>query len=109
MLKIQKTNRPRATRKRASEWNCRSNGMTSKCARNVAKHGIDFLDATRVWASRILTERSDRNGEERYLTVGMVDDRIIAIIWTRRGETCRIISARHARPNERESYAHHIA
>jgi uncharacterized protein len=79
-----------------------------KCIRNVAKHGIDFLDATRAWAGHVLTERSDRNGEERFLTVGLVDGRMIAIAWTRREQSLRIISARHARPHERKNYAHHV-
>lgn len=72
-----------------------------KCARNVTKHGIYFGDATRVWALRSMTTRSDRNGEERYRTLGLLDRRVVAIAWTRRGETCRIISVRRATPHER--------
>jgi uncharacterized DUF497 family protein len=79
-----------------------------KCTRNSAKHGIDFLDATRAWADRTLTEQSNRNGEERYLTIGTVDGQTIAIAWTRRGETRRIISARPARRHEKEDYTRHV-
>ena len=73
---------------------------------NVAKHGFDFVDATEVFADpRQYTYRSPyRSGEERYVSIGSVRGRLIAVVFTQRGDKLRIISARPARRNEREQY-----
>ena len=74
---------------------------------NLRKHGISFVAAARVLESqRVITVLSDRPGERRWLAVGMNsgDQRIIAVVYTMRGERYRIISARRARKNEEESF-----
>jgi uncharacterized protein len=73
---------------------------------NVAKHGIDFIDATEVFRDpRQFTYRSThRDHEERFISVGLVHKRLIAVVFTQRGERIRIISARAARRKEREQY-----
>ncbi len=73
---------------------------------NLEKHGIDFADALHVFAdpnhvvfrSHVLTD------EERYLTVGMIGSRYISVVFVRRDEFVRIISARYARRDERNRY-----
>jgi len=73
---------------------------------NVIKHSIDFEDAKAVFfdpaayttlSPRIVSER-------RYVTVGLVKGALIAVIFTRRGDSIRIISARAARRSERQTY-----
>ncbi|TKT71869.1 BrnT family toxin [Afipia massiliensis] len=74
--------------------------------RNIEKHGIDFDDAVEVFDGPILLYRSDRNLEERWVAIGKSNDHVIAVIFTRRNDIIRIISARSARKNEKESYRH---
>jgi uncharacterized protein len=74
---------------------------------NLRKHGISFVAAARVLGSqRVMTVLSDRPGERRWLAIGMnaEDQRVVAVVYTMRGERYRIISARRARKNEEESF-----
>jgi uncharacterized protein len=73
---------------------------------NVEKHGIDFNDAKEVFYDpAAYTSLSPRAvSERRYVTVGLMRGALIAVISTRRGGTIRIISARAARRNERQTY-----
>lgn len=75
-----------------------------KRQRNVERHGIDFEDAARIFEGPILTVRSDRGSEVRYVALGLLDDVEIAVVYTVRSEACRIISARRARQDERKAY-----
>ncbi|MCZ8185543.1 MAG: BrnT family toxin [Beijerinckiaceae bacterium] len=68
---------------------------------NLEKHGIDFLDCIEVFSDRRSFEiRSDRDGEPRCLLIGALKGRVIAVIFTLRGENIRLISARKARERE---------
>jgi uncharacterized protein len=84
----------------AFEWDPR------KAAANARKHGIQFADAVTVLEDGLaITLRDDRRGEERRVTIG-VDAlaRILTVVYTWRGNTVRVISARPATPNERRQY-----
>lgn len=82
------------------EWN------EHKRLTNLEKHGIDFKRARQVFADpRCLVLRARQHHSElRELAIGSVDGHTIAVIFTRRGETIRIISARVARRIERQVY-----
>jgi uncharacterized DUF497 family protein len=71
---------------------------------NRAKHGIDFDDAMEVFYGPIISRRSDRNNEERWIAVGYSENRLIAVVFTRRADSIRIISARRVRKNEEREY-----
>jgi uncharacterized DUF497 family protein len=71
---------------------------------NLERHGIDFRDIFRVFEGLVVVERSDRKGEIRWIGIGVLDERVISVIFTQRNETCRIISARRARRKERAAY-----
>ncbi|WLD95812.1 BrnT family toxin [Agrobacterium leguminum] len=71
---------------------------------NIQKHGIDFPRAARALSQPHLESRSDQNGESRILAICPDTGDLIAIIYTMRGEVCRIISARATRKNERRTY-----
>lgn len=79
----------------------------AKADANLAKHGISFPDAARVFEdfSRFewLDEREDY-GEDRFVTVGIVAGRAILLVYTMRGENRRLIMARRATRREREEY-----
>jgi uncharacterized DUF497 family protein len=78
----------------------------NKSNANFEKHGYDFEDASQVFYGPIVLRRSDRNSEERWIAVGLLDGRLLAVIFTRRGEIIRIISARRARKHEKGTYRH---
>ena len=73
---------------------------------NVAKHGIDFVDAKQIWLGDVLEIRSsqDHHGEPRHMVYGLMSDRLITVVFTWRGDTIRLISARRARHHERKAY-----
>jgi uncharacterized protein len=70
------------------------------------KHGVDFADAATVLHDeQAITVRDDEGGEERYVTIG-VDalGSVLVVVYTWRGERPRLISARRAKPRERQQY-----
>ncbi len=75
-----------------------------KCARNFAHHGIDFADAVAIWRGPVLQRPSDRGGEARFIAFGLVQGRVIAVVWTPRAGRRRLISARMANRHERHHY-----
>jgi uncharacterized protein len=82
------------------EWDPR------KAAANLKKHGVDFADAaTALHDEQAVTIREDAEGEERYVTVGMdALGNVLVVVYTRRGDRPRLISARKAESKEREQY-----
>jgi uncharacterized DUF497 family protein len=78
-----------------------------KAERILRERAIDFKDLIPLF-SGIRTERpSDKGGEFRWVTVGMLNGKLIAVIYTRRGDILRIITARRARKNEERTYHSH--
>lgn len=71
---------------------------------NLQRHLIDFEDAITIFDAPYIRVRSDRDGEVRYLAVGMLAGIEICVIYTEREEVCRVISARRARTYERAAY-----
>lgn len=72
---------------------------------NIEKHGIHFDDAKEIFKSPVYEFVSNQwHGESRNLAVGLLEGVEITIIYTMRGESFCIISARVARKNEREKY-----
>lgn len=73
-----------------------------KAAKTLNERGIDFARADDVFAGNTLDQIDDRHdyGEERIITAGRLDGRVVLIVWTPRGVARRIISMRKA--NERE-------
>ena len=84
----------------AFEWD------EEKRERNIVCHRIDFVDAVVVFDGRpVITNDSPREGEDRWATTAFIGNWYITVIWTLRGETIRIISARRARNNEKRAYS----
>jgi uncharacterized DUF497 family protein len=75
-----------------------------KSRANLAKHGIDFEEASDIFYGPIVVHQSDRNNEERWIAIGSLEDRLITVVFTRRADFLRIISARRARKNEEREY-----
>jgi uncharacterized DUF497 family protein len=79
---------------------------TRKAAANLKKHGVDFADAATVLHDeQAITVRDDEGDEERYVTIGMdALGNVIVVVYTWRGDQPRLVSARKAKPQEREQY-----
>ena len=78
----------------------------TKRTTNFEKHEIDFEDAIEIFKRSVVVvpEREGGGGEVRYVAIGLLDDVEIAVIYTRRSNVCRVISARRARKNERRAH-----
>ncbi len=79
----------------------------AKDAANIAKHGVSFAMARRIFDGPVLTRIDDRQdyGEVREYSLGVVGGvLILVVIHTRRMERIRIISARRANRTERKAY-----
>jgi uncharacterized DUF497 family protein len=71
---------------------------------NLAKHGIDFDDAKEVFYGPVTVRQSNRGNEERWVAIGYLENRLVAVVFTHRAGFIRIISARRARKNEEREY-----
>ena len=82
----------------------------NKRQRNLRNHGIDFERAKEIWKGPVLEFPSPQtgHGEERFLATGLSAGRLITVVFTWRGTSRRIISARGARQHERENYQEKI-
>jgi hypothetical protein len=78
-----------------------------KDRRNIAKHGVSFDDAVRIFDGRVLSWVDDRfdHGEVRQISIGTMDDALIlVVVHTERRSAKHIISARPASQRERARY-----
>jgi uncharacterized protein len=85
----------------AFEWD------DEKAADNWLKHETTFETARKAFRDPFAVEWVDRGqdaDEERFVIVGMVDNRLLLVAYTLRGERIRIISARKPEANERRKY-----
>jgi hypothetical protein len=73
---------------------------------NVRKHGLDFVDAQRVFTGVTVTTPDDREdyGEDRFVTVGLLMGIAVVIVHTERRDAIRVISMRRATQREERNY-----
>jgi uncharacterized DUF497 family protein len=78
----------------------------AKRAKTLAERDLDFEQAVTVFAGKIFTMDDDRKdyGEIRHITVGLLHERMVILVWTLRGDTPHIISFRKANGREKEKY-----
>jgi uncharacterized DUF497 family protein len=71
----------------------------------LKSRGLDFIDGQELFNDQPLyTVHSPRGGEDRWISVGELNGRLIAIVWTLRDGTTRIITMRRARRAEERRY-----
>ena len=77
-----------------------------KRVRTLAERGLDMARAGEVFDGASLTVEDDRMdyGETRYITIGFLDERMVVLVWTPRGDVHRIISMRKANDREKAIY-----
>lgn len=78
--------------------------------KTLQERGLDFARANEIFAGFHFTGHDNRESyeEHRFITVGYLDDRLIVLVWTPRGEVRRIISMRKANDREKAIYANHL-
>jgi hypothetical protein len=64
-----------------------------------------------VFAGRHYTapDLREHYSEDRFITVGLLDARMVVLVWTPRGEARRIVSMRKANDREQARHAHRFA
>ncbi len=82
------------------EWDERKREIT------LDARGLDFRDGCDLFDGRVvMSYPSPRAEEQRFVTVGLIEGRLIAVVWTQRDDARRIISMRRARHGEEKIYA----
>ena len=78
----------------------------AKRKENLAKHGIDFADAEAVFAGYRITAEATREGygEQRFLSLGLLQAKVVSVPHTPRKNDDRIISIRKATKHETRFY-----
>jgi hypothetical protein len=78
----------------------------AKREENLRKHGIDFVGLEAVFEGLTATIEDDRldYGEQRFVTFGVMEGRVVAVVHTEQSDTIRIISIRKAMKREEQSY-----
>jgi len=78
----------------------------NKAAANLLKHKIDFEDAKNIFLDTNCLEREDKRDydETRIQVIGIVNQVVLFVVYTKRNGRYRIISARRANKNERRQY-----
>ena len=70
----------------------------------MAKHRLDFADALLVFRGPHVILEARSEAEAREIAVGLLGGRMVSIVFTRRGDKMRLITARRARENEQREY-----
>ena len=78
----------------------------AKRAWTLGNRGLDFEDAVSVFAGATLDLTDDRMdyGEPRWVTYGLLGNRMVALVWTPRGAGRHIISMRKTNDREQQAY-----
>lgn len=83
---------------------------SQKREKTLTERGLDFARAAEVFAGPHFTGQDERidYAEDRFITVGQLDARLVVVVWTPRGKVRRIISMRKANDREKTFYASYL-
>jgi len=78
----------------------------AKRAANLKTHGLDFVDASRVFEGATYTFKDDRfsYSEQRFVTLGLLAGVPVSIVHTENAHEIRVISFRKATKREAQIY-----
>jgi hypothetical protein len=78
----------------------------TKRVANLRKHGIDFFGIEALFAGPMVTVEDDRMdyGERRFLTLGLLEGRVVMVVHTEWPEAIRVISIRKALRREQNLF-----
>ena len=77
---------------------------TDKALSNEEKHRVTFQEAAEILSSDFTKVTAANKGERRFLGIGRTRGEYLTVVYTERGGTLRIISARHSSKKERVMY-----
>jgi uncharacterized DUF497 family protein len=77
-----------------------------KRKQNLKDHGLDFMDAARVFQGPTYTFEDDRfhYEERRFVTLGLLNGLPVSVVHTETGDRIRVISFRKATKREQEIF-----
>ena len=77
---------------------------------NIEQHGFAFVDARRVFEGPTYTYEDDRfdYSEQRFITLGILDEFVVSIVHTETSRVIRIISLRKATKHEQAIFFKNI-
>jgi hypothetical protein len=77
---------------------------------NIEQHGLDFVDAQRIFEGPTYTYEDDRfdYSEQRFVTLGILDEFVVSIVHTETSRVVRIISLRKATKHEQAIFFKNI-
>lgn len=76
-----------------------------KSEENLKKHGIDFVEAQKLWGdSCSIGFHAKSDDEPRFAMIAEFNEKLWVAFYTTREDRIRIISARRARKGERTLY-----
>jgi len=73
---------------------------------NIRKHGLDFADLEAGFDlnHEVMLEKQTVDGEERILSIGPLNDRLVTMVTVERGEHLRVISLRRSKQTEQKKW-----
>jgi uncharacterized protein len=83
---------------------------SAKREKTLLERDLDFADSGKVFDGLHFVALDDRQdyGEDRFITVGTLDGRVVVIVWTPREDARRIISMRYANDREISRYKKYL-
>ena len=81
-----------------------------KRRRTLNERGLDFADCALVFAGPTFSFIDDREnyGEDRHITVGVLQGELVLVVHTERNDSTRIISMRRANEQEKTEYSRYL-
>lgn len=76
----------------------------SKREETLRKRDIDFASMEYFDWETAIHQRSDRDGEERWSSFGLIGSRLHHVVWTECEDRIRIVSLRKANARETQKY-----
>lgn len=82
----------------------------AKRERTLRQRGLDFAEAESIFEGPVFTYQDTRRdyGEVRWITYGLLGERLVAVIWTERGEDRHVISLRKCNDREKARYGSRV-
>ncbi len=82
------------------EWDPKKN------RENIEKHHVSFSRAVKIFKGDVLEWEDTLKdyGETRMIAIGRAERRLFRVVYTKRGNKIRMISARRAKRNDRRKY-----
>ncbi|MCM0081867.1 BrnT family toxin [Geomonas sp. Red32] len=78
--------------------------------KTLQERGLDFAEAAKIFDGLHFNARDDRfdYGEERFISAGFLENRMVIVVWTERNDARRIISMRYANDRENARYQKYL-